>query len=120
MPRPAKQKIICQVPETSVFKPAGIPMAAREKIILSLEEFEALRLSDKESLYQDQAAKIMGTSRQTFARILESAHKKVACALVESRPLVIEGGNVKFCGRGNCMNQPGCPRLDEEAVKKES
>ena len=113
MPRPSKKKIVCQAPEACVFKPAGIPVSSREKIILHLEEYEAIRLADNEGLYQDQAAVAMGTSRQTFARILESAHKKVALALVESRPLIIEGGNVKFCGRGNCKNKPGCPRLDK-------
>ena len=114
MPRPAKQKIICFTPETKIFKPAGIPMGARENITLSLDEFEAIRLADNEGLYQDQAAGIMGTSRQTFARILDSAHKKVAMALVEARPLVIEGGNVRLCGRGSCQTQPGCPRMDQK------
>ena len=115
MPRPAKQKIICFTPETKIFKPAGIPLGARESIILSLDEFEAIRLADNEGLYQDKAAEAMGTSRQTFARILDSGHKKVAMALVESRPIVIEGGNVRLCGRGNCRHKPGCPRIN---VKK--
>ncbi|OQY32760.1 MAG: hypothetical protein B6241_10070 [Spirochaetaceae bacterium 4572_59] len=114
MPRPSTQKTICRMPEVSVFKPAGIHISAREKIILTLEEFESIRLADKLGLYQDKAAESMGTSRQTFARILDSAHKKVATALVESRPLVIEGGNVKFCTKDSCHTHPGCSTRDSE------
>ena len=90
-------------------------MTSRKKIVLSLDEYEAIRLADNEGLYQEKAAVAMGTSRQTFARILDAAHKKVAMALVESRPLLIEGGNVKFCGKGNCRHKPGCPRLDNQS-----
>lgn len=114
MPRPSTQKTICRMPEACVFKPAGIPITAREKIILTLEEFESIRLADKIGLYQDKAAESMGTSRQTFARILDSAHKKVATALVESRPLIIEGGNVKFCSKDSCHTRPGCPRQNSD------
>lgn len=113
MSRPVKQKTICQIPESCTFKPAGIPLSAKEKIILTLDEYEAIRLADNEGLYQDKAASVMGTSRQTFARILEVARKKVAKALVESRPLIIEGGNVKFCGKGDCRKSRCCPRLAE-------
>jgi len=60
-----------------------------------LDELEALRLADLEGLYQEQAAEKMGVSRPTFARILESARKKVAEALVKGKGLVIGGGPVK-------------------------
>ena len=43
-------------------------------------------------LYQEQAAKKMNISRQTFGRIVESAHKKIADALVNGKALSIEGG----------------------------
>jgi predicted DNA-binding protein (UPF0251 family) len=63
-----------------------------EDVILTVDEFEAIRLADLESLYQEKAAEKMNVSRQTFGRIIESAHKKVAEALVQGKALKIEGG----------------------------
>jgi len=77
-----------------VFKPAGVPRSELEEVVLSLDEFEALRLADLEGLYQEQAAERMGVSRPTFGRTVESAHRKVAEALVGGKALRIEGGNV--------------------------
>jgi predicted DNA-binding protein (UPF0251 family) len=59
---------------------------------MTLDEFEAIRLADLEGLYQEQAAGRMQVSRPTFGRIIESAHRKVAEALVQGRALVIRGG----------------------------
>jgi predicted DNA-binding protein (UPF0251 family) len=69
-----------------------------EEVILTVDEFEAIRLADLETLYQDQAAKKMNVSRQTFGRIIDSAHKKVAEALVRGRALKIEGGEFEMAG----------------------
>jgi predicted DNA-binding protein (UPF0251 family) len=67
-----------------------------EEVILTVDEFEALRLADLENLYQEQAAEKMNVSRQTFGRIIESAHKKVAEALVKGKALKIEGGEFEM------------------------
>jgi rubrerythrin len=61
-----------------------------------MDEFEAIRLADLESLYQEQAATEMNVSRQTFGRIIESAHRKVAEALVKGKALKIEGGDFEM------------------------
>ncbi|MEN6296748.1 MAG: DUF134 domain-containing protein, partial [Rectinema sp.] len=61
-----------------------------ELIVLEPDEVEALRLADLESLYQEQAARMMGISRQTFGRILERAHRKVADALLNGKALKLE------------------------------
>jgi hypothetical protein len=53
-----------------------------------------VRLADHEGLYQQDAADHMHISRQTFGRIIDSAHKKIADALVTGKALCIEGGNV--------------------------
>jgi predicted DNA-binding protein (UPF0251 family) len=47
-------------------------------------------------MYQEQAARQMNVSRQTFGRIIESAHKKVAQALIEGKALKIEGGEIEM------------------------
>jgi len=60
---------------------------------LTVDELEALRLADKEGMYQEHAAERMNISRPTFGRIVETARRKVAEALVEGKALRIEGGN---------------------------
>ncbi len=67
-----------------------------EEVILTVDEFEAIRLADLENLYQEQAAEKMNVSRQTFGRIIESAHKKVAEAVVQGKALKIEGGEFEM------------------------
>ena len=54
------------------------------------------RLADLEKLYQEEAAEKMKISRQTFGRIIDSAHRKVAEALVEGKALKIEGGEISM------------------------
>jgi predicted DNA-binding protein (UPF0251 family) len=78
-------------PAATYFKPRGIPMTDLEEVGLGMDELEALRLADLEGCYQEDAAKAMGVSRQTFARIVESARRKVAEALVNGKALRIDG-----------------------------
>ena len=94
MPRPQCCRRIAGKPAASIFKPAGIPARYLDEIVLTLDEFEALRLADIEGLYQEQAAVRMKVSRPTFGRILEVARRKVALALVGGKALRIEGGFV--------------------------
>jgi predicted DNA-binding protein (UPF0251 family) len=84
------------LPNVVLFKPAGVPGRSLQEVVVSVDEFEALRLADHEGLYQEQAAERMRVSRQTFGRIVESARKKVAKALVEGMALRIEGGVVEM------------------------
>ncbi|MDA3852214.1 MAG: DUF134 domain-containing protein [Spirochaetaceae bacterium] len=99
MARPSNPRTVCRIPQYKLFKPAGKGCSARESVELGLDEFEALRLSDLEGLYQEDGALRLGVSRQTFARILGEAHRKVITAMVEGRFLVIEGGNIQLCQR---------------------
>ena len=65
-------------------------MTHLEEITLSIDELEAIRLADFVGLYHEDAAKKMKVSRQTFGRILQNAHKKVAESLLEGKALRIE------------------------------
>jgi len=94
MARPVNCRKIGCLPEINYFKPRGIPLYELEEIVLGMDEFEAIRLADLEKLYQEEAAKKMKISRQTFGRILDSAHRKVAEAVVEGKALRIEGGKI--------------------------
>ena len=74
-------------------------MRLLEEVNLELDELEALRLGDLEGLYQEDAARKMNVSRQTFGNIAASAHRKVADALVNAKALRIEGGVVRMMER---------------------
>ena len=58
-------------------------------IELGLDEYEAIRLSDKEELNMQDAARMMEISAPTFCRVLQSAHHKIALALSEGKGIKI-------------------------------
>ncbi|HMK43055.1 MAG TPA: DUF134 domain-containing protein [Dissulfurispiraceae bacterium] len=90
MPRPKKCREIKCTPGAYYFKPRGIPMTELHEEILTADEMEALRLADHDGLYHEEAALQMKVSRATFGRILASARRKVAGALVQGKALRIE------------------------------
>jgi len=90
MPRPLCPRCIEGHPEIRYFKPIGIPLRHLEEISLAADEWEAIRLADREGLYRTDAAVRMKVSRQTFDRILRRARTKVADALLEGKALRLE------------------------------
>ncbi len=110
MPRPFCMRRVGFVPGVTHFKPAGVPLRELEEVVVALDELEALRLADLQGMYQEQAAEQMKISRPTFARVVESARKKVADALINGKALRLEGGPViqppedmpRGRGRGGC------------------
>lgn len=99
MSRPFKCRYVCGCPRADYFKPAGIPLSDLAEVGLTVDELEAVRLADLEGLYQEEAAKKMKISRQTFGNIIESARKKNADALVNVKAIRIEGGCCRFIKR---------------------
>ena len=95
MARPCRCRRIRCNPDTNYFKPRGIPLDMLEEVNLALDELEAIRLADLEGLYQEDAAKKMNISRQTFGNIINSAHKKIADVLLNAKALKIEGGTIE-------------------------
>ena len=89
MPRTKCLRHIETQPHVTYYKPAGIPLRELTEIILDIDEFEAIRLSDLEGLYQNDAAEKMKISRQTFGRIITSAHQKIAEALIHGKAIKI-------------------------------
>lgn len=105
MTRPEKRRRVCIEPSALFFKPRGLPLNKLERILLSFDELEAIRLCYHQDLYQDDAAQQMDISRQTLGRILSSANKKIADFLINGKALKIDGGNVKFDIPDKCQNQ---------------
>jgi predicted DNA-binding protein (UPF0251 family) len=96
MPRPRHCRRVGHLPQVTFYKPQSVPLSVLQHIALTVDELEAIRLADLQGLYQEQAAEKMNVSRQTFGRIIESAHKKIADALVNGKALSIEGGIVEL------------------------
>ena len=92
MPRPPKPRTVCHAPGARYFKPRGIPLLGLEEVVLQLDETEALRLADLEGCTQEQVGERMQVSRATVGRILESARRKVAEALVMGKALRVSDG----------------------------
>ncbi len=96
MPRPKQFRKIVSPPLMTGYKPFGIRASEFEKVILSFDEYEAIRLLDYEGLMQEQAAESMSVSRPTLTRIYEKGRRTIAKALVEGKMILIDGGNVDF------------------------
>ena len=106
MPRPRHFRRVGCIPLANYYKPRGIPLSILQHVNLTVDELEAIRLADLQGLYQEQAAEKMTVSRQTFGRILESAHKKIADALVNGKALSIEGGPIKLDVPPEMLSEP--------------
>ena len=74
-------------------------MRVLEEVCLSVEEAEAIRLKDLEGLEQEECAERMNVSRPTFHRVLGSARRKLADALLNGKAIRIDGGNFEMATR---------------------
>ena len=90
MARPRKFRCTECEPNSCYFKPKGIPLRFLEEVVIGLDELEAIRLADGESLYHEEAARKMKISRATFGRILEGARHKIAEAILKGKALKLE------------------------------
>lgn len=105
MPRPQKCRRVCAVPLCTGFAPLGAPLCGEgHAVIMSVDEYEAIRLIDLEGLTQEECAGQMEIARTTVTGIYDGARRKLADALVNGKRLVIEGGNYRLCETAG----PGC------------
>lgn len=96
MPRPIKCRKVCHFPDILEFRPSNKNGGRgeedeKEVILLTVDEYETIRLIDKEGYSQEQCAGFMQIARTTVQRIYEIARKKVADAIIDGHPLRIEG-----------------------------
>ena len=111
MPRPKKCRRVCDYPQTLTFLPED-HKNREQVVILTVDEYETIRLIDKEGLSQEQCCDFMQVARTTVQQIYASARKKLADVLVDGLPLRIEGGDYQLCsgdsqgcGCTNCYKQ---------------
>ena len=119
MPRPKKCRRVCEFPQTLRFDPEN-PSETAVPVTLTVEEYETIRLIDKEGLSQEECGEIMQVARTTVQQIYASARKKLADVLVGGRPLRIEGGDYELCtGReGKCAGRACCKRAFSQIYGK--
>lgn len=115
MPRPQRCRRICCEPEFEKFSPSGA--ADTGSVVLTLDEFEVIRLVDLEKQTHEQCAKQMDISRTTVTEICESARQKIADCLVNGKKLIISGGNYRLC-EGGAVKGCGkkCPRAANHGI----
>ncbi len=90
MPRPRVPRCLRFKPPVYYFKPQGIPLRMLEEVVLRPDELEALKLYEVDGLNQIMAAKKMKISQPTLARLLDSANKKIAQAIITGKAIRIE------------------------------
>jgi predicted DNA-binding protein (UPF0251 family) len=70
-----------------------------QEVVIAIDEYEALHLKDLDGKEQEECARLMNISQPTFHRLIISARKKVADALINGKALKIGGGNTKIASR---------------------
>jgi predicted DNA-binding protein (UPF0251 family) len=112
MPRPRKWRNVCCLPENNLFGPLNAQKPVGGMIVMTVDEYETIRLIDLEAMTQEECAERMNVARTTVQRIYNDARRKVAESLVDGNILKIEGGDIKLCdgsvqlhGCGRCRRQ---------------
>ena len=116
------------IPQVTSFIPSGVPVSNLKEVHLNIEELEAIRLKDIEELELEECAREMDVSRTTFSRILDSARKNIADALLYGKAIRIEGGNFEVtairqfrCVMGNkwyVASEPMINRLPDNCPRR--
>jgi len=109
MPRPKNNRIVYEPPFYTEFKPAGVSSKSLEEVVLSLDEFEAIRLADLVGMSHKEAAFEMEISRSTFSRLIVKSRKKIAEYFFQGKLLTVNGGNIHF--RKNIIHCSDCGHI---------
>lgn len=108
MPRPRKCRKVCHLPIANVFQ---ANTESKKAIVLTVDEYECIRLVDFQGFSQEQCAEYMQVSRATAQLICNTARKKLATALVQGYSIRIEGGDYRLCeGAEIACNCGGCKK----------
>lgn len=112
MPRPRKFRRVCCLPKTNSFGPSNLLPDEKNQIIMTVDEYETIRLIDYEGYTQEECSLNMNIARTTVQQIYLNARKKLSQSLVEGKCLIITGGDYtlcdgdqNFCGYGGCRHR---------------
>lgn len=127
MARPRKWRKVCCLPSNDEFGPLlannkGVGFESEDVVVMSIEEYETIRLIDLESYTQEECAKHMGIARTTVQGMYNSARKKIAESVVNGRHMIIRGGDYtlcsgheKPCGCGGCAGKK-CGKIPQDQM----
>ena len=110
MARPSKVRRVCHDPgDFYITTEKGLSakgLSAKENedtIVMTVDEYEAIRLIDYENISQEECAVRMNIDRTTAQAIYNSARLKLAKFLIDGMNLHIVGGNFDLCdGSAGC------------------
>ncbi len=112
MPRPRKCRKVCCLPKSNLFGPINRDYVEEKVIIMTIDEYEAIRLMDLEGMTQEECAKKMNVARTTIQRIYNEARLKIADTLVNGYLLKIEGGDYELSNE--CESLCKCKRCHKK------
>lgn len=95
MPRPKKWRRVCSLPQNTEFVPKN--SSWENTVVMSIDEYETIRLIDYEQLTQEECSAQMNVARTTVQAIYVAARKKLSVCLVEGHALQIAGGDISLC-----------------------
>jgi len=110
MARPMKWRKVCCLPEINKFGPLDISADTENYVIMTVDEYETIRLIDLEGFTQEECAAQMNVARSTVQGIYNEARKKLAESLVNGKVLLIEGGEYRLCDGSEKGCGRGCHR----------
>lgn len=108
MGRPSRCRRVCGEPIYQHFGPCQEPEPQEEPILLTVDEYEAIRLTDYEKKSHEQCAEQMQISRTTATEICSRAHFKIADSIIHGKPLMIAGGHYQICQGSESCEGRGC------------
>lgn len=117
MPRPRKWRKVCTMPRCTSFGPENGRQGGT--IIMTVDEYETIRLIDWEGLTQEQCADQMEVARTTAQAIYQSARKKLAGCIVNEMALTIGGGEYRICEHSCCRGRCASKRPKETVIEVE-
>ena len=119
MPRPRKCRKVCCMPKNTEFVPAG-NIGANGVIIMTVDEYETVRLIDREGFSQEECGEYMKVARTTVQQIYNNARRKIAEALVEGFTLRIEVMNRSRSGGSDQIKINGGKHENSSNLRKRS
>jgi predicted DNA-binding protein (UPF0251 family) len=109
--------MVCCLPGYDHFGPMGPGESHPKPVVMTVDEYETVRLIDLEGFTQEECATQMKIARTTVQGIYNDARKKIADSLVNGKTLRIEGGSYRLCdGHENFC---GCLRCKMHIRKDE-